>query len=312
MSTPENTYDVIIIGSGPAGNTSAIYLTRAGLKTVMVTGYEEGGQLITTTKVENYPGFPDGIDGPELMEKMLQQCKNLNVPMIKENVTKVDFSKIPYACNLTNDKVIYGKYIVISTGAKAKYLGHPNEKKFLGKGVSGCATCDGFFFKKKKVAVVGGGNTAAIEALHLANFASEVYIIYRKDSFSRMEKSMVDRINANKKITSIFNSEVTDFIGEKKLEKIKVYNNKTKETKDMDMNGCFIAIGKEPQTEIFKGTPLELDGKGYIKTKPDSCLTSVKNVYACGDVANKMVKQAVFAAGQGCLAAIEIQESFHK
>ena len=142
-------YDVIIIGSGPAGNTSAIYLTRAGLNTVMVTGYEEGGQLTTTTKVENYPGFPDGVDGPELMEKMLQQCKNLNVPMIKENVTKVDFSKEPYACTLTNEKVIYGKYIIISTGAKAKYLGHPNEKKFLGKGVSGCATCDGFFSKKK-------------------------------------------------------------------------------------------------------------------------------------------------------------------
>ena len=306
------TYDAIIIGSGPAGNTSAIYLTRAGLNTVMVTGYEEGGQLTTTTKVENYPGFPDGIDGPELMEKMMQQSKNLNVPMIKENVTKVDFSKEPYAVTLTNEKVIYGKYIIISTGAKAKYLGHPNEKKFLGKGVSGCATCDGFFFKKKKVAVVGGGNTAAIEALHLANFASEVYILYRQDSFKRMEKTMIERINGNKKITCCFNCEVKDFLGDKKLEKISVYNNKTKETKEMEMNGVFIAIGKEPQTEIFKGTPLELDEKGYIKTKPDSCLTSVKNVYACGDVANKKVKQAVFAAGQGCLAAIEIQESFHK
>ena len=162
------------------------------------------------------------------------------------------------------------------------------------------------------MAVVGGGNTAAIEALHLANFASEVYILYRQDSFKRMEKTMVERINANKKITSCFNCEIKDFIGDKKLEKIAVYNNKTKETKEMEMNGVFIAIGKEPQTEIFKGTKLELDENGYIKTKPDSCLTSVKNVYACGDVANKKVKQAVFAAGQGCLAAIEIQESFHK
>jgi thioredoxin reductase (NADPH) len=169
-----------------------------------------------------------------------------------------------------------------------------------------------FFSKKKKVAVVGGGNTAAIEALHLANFASEVYILYRQDSFKRMEKTMVERINANKKITSCFNSEIKDFIGDKKLEKIAVYNNKTKETKEMEMNGVFIAIGKEPQTEIFKGTKLELDENGYIKTKPDSCLTSVKNVYACGDVTNKKVKQAIFAAGQGCLAAIEIQESFHK
>ena len=295
----ENIYDVAIIGSGPAGDTAAIYCQRAGFKVVLISGYEVGGQLTTTTTIENFPGFPGGIKGGELMEKMMTQVKELNCPVINEDVRSVDLNVYPYKLNLTNDAVYLTNNIIVATGAKAKYLGLPNEENYIGKGVSVCATCDGFFFKKKTVCVVGGGNTAAIEALHLANYSAKVYIIYRQDSFKKMEKEMEDRIKKNEKIECIFNSEVIEYIGAKKIEKIKVINNKTKEVTEMNMDGVFMAIGKLPTSEIFKDSKLELDKAGFIVTQPDSTRTNMKGIYACGDVANKKIKQAIFAAGQG-------------
>ena len=306
----ENIYDVIIIGSGPAGDTAAIYCHRAGFKVVLVSGYEIGGQLTTTTTIENFPGFPGGIKGDELMNKMMAQVKELNCPVINENVADVDLNIYPYKVTLTNSEIYLTNNIIIATGAKAKYLGLPNEENFIGKGVSVCATCDGFFYKKKIVCVIGGGNTAAIEALHLANFSSKVYIIYRQDSFKKMEKEMEERLKKNEKIEFIFNSEVIEYIGTKKIEGVKIINNKTKEITEIKMDGVFMAIGKLPTSELFKDSKLELDEIGYIKTQPDSTKTNMKGIYACGDVANKKIKQAIFAAGQGCLAAMELQADY--
>ena len=306
----ENIYDVVIIGSGPAGDTAAIYCQRAGFKVVLVSGYEVGGQLTTTTTIENFPGFPGGIKGPELMDKMMAQVKELNCPVVNENVSSVDLNNYPYKVTLTNNEVYTTNNIIVATGAKPKYLGLANEEKYIGKGVSVCATCDGFFYKKKTVCVIGGGNTAAIEALHLAQYSAKVYIIYRKKKKKKMEKEMEERLKKNDKIEFMFNSEVIEYIGEKKIQKIKVINNKTKEVKEMDMNGVFMAIGKLPSSEMFKDSKLELDKVGFIITKPDSTKTNMKGVYACGDVANKKIKQAIFAAGQGCLAAMELQEDY--
>ena len=306
----ENIYDVVIIGSGPAGDTAAIYCQRAGLKVVLVSGYEIGGQLTTTTTIENFPGFPGGIKGTELMDKMMAQVKELNCPVVNENVSNVDLNVYPYKVTLTNNENYLTNNIIIATGAKAKYLRLPNEENYIGKGVSVCATCDGFFYKKKTVCVIGGGNTAAIEALHLAKYSAKVYIIYRQDSFKKMEKEMEERLKKNEKIEFIFNSEVIEYIGAKKIEKIKVLNNKTKEVTEMNMDGVFMAIGKLPTSEIFKGSKLEMDKLGYIITQPDSTKTNMKGIYACGDVANKKIKQAIFAAGQGCLAAMELQADY--
>ena len=308
--TTENVYDVVIIGSGPAGDTAAIYCQRAGLKIVLVSGYEIGGQLTTTTTIENFPGFPGGIKGMELMDKMMAQVKELNCPVVNENVSDVDLNAYPYKVTLTNNEIYLTNNIIIATGAKAKYLGLPNEENYIGKGVSVCATCDGFFYKKKTVCVIGGGNTAAIEALHLAKYSAKVYIIYRQESFKKMEKEMEERLKKNEKIEFIFNSEVIEYIGAKKIEKIKVINNKTKEVTEMNMDGVFMAIGKLPTSEIFKDSKLEMDKLGYIITQPDSTKTNMKGIYACGDVANKKIKQAIFAAGQGCLAAMELQADY--
>jgi len=308
--TSENLYDVVIIGSGPAGDTAAIYCQRAGLKTVLVGGFESGGQLTTTTTIENFPGFPGGITGEGLMEKMMEQVKELNCQILLEDVKSIDLNNYPYKLTTFNGENLTTNNIIIATGAKPKYLGLSNEEKFIGKGVSVCATCDGFFFKKKTVCVVGGGNTAAIEALHLAKYAEKVYIIYRQGSFKKMEKEMEERLKKNPKIEFIFNSEVVEYIGNTKVEKIKVLNNKTKETSEMNMNGVFMAIGKTPTSELFKDSKLELDKLGYIVTQPDSTKTNMKGIYACGDVANKKIKQAVFAAGQGCLAAMELQADY--
>ena len=308
--TTENVYDVVIIGSGPAGDTAAIYCQRAGLKVVLVSGYEIGGQLTTTTTIENFPGVPGGIKGMELMDKMMAQVKELNCPVVNENVSDVDLNAYPYKVTLTNNEIYLTNNIIVATGAKAKYLGLPNEENYIGKGVSVCATCDGFFYKKKTVCVIGGGNTAAIEALHLAKYSAKVYIIYRQESFKKMEKEMEERLKKNEKIEFIFNSEVIEYIGAKKIEKIKVLNNKTKEVTEMNMDGVFMAIGKLPTSEIFKDSKLEMDKLGYIITQPDSTKTNMKGIYACGDVANKKIKQAIFAAGQGCLAAMELQADY--
>ena len=285
-------------------------MSKSGLKVVLVSGYEIGGQLTTTTTIENFPGFPGGIKGTELMDKMMTQVKELNCPVVNENVSDVDLNVYPYKVTLTNNENYLTNNIIIATGAKAKYLGLPNEENYIGKGVSVCATCDGFFYKKKTVCVIGGGNTAAIEALHLAKYSAKVYIIYRQDSFKKMEKEMEERLKKNEKIEFIFNSEVIEYIGAKKIEKIKVLNNKTKEVTEMNMDGVFMAIGKLPTSEIFKGSKLEMDKLGYIITQPDSTKTNMKGIYTCGDVANKKIKQAIFAAGQGCLAAMELQADY--
>ena len=305
--------DVIIIGSGPAGDTAAIYCQRAGLKTILVAGYETGGQLTTTTTIENFPGFPGGIAGGALMDKMMEQVKELNCQVIAEDVSSVDLKNYPYKVTISSGTEYLTNNIIVATGAKARYLGLENEESLVGKGVSVCATCDGFFYRKKTICVVGGGNTAAIEALHLAKYAAKVYIIYRQDSFKKMEKEMQERLKKNAKIEFIFNTEVIQYIPNettKKLEKIKIINNKTKETSEMKMDGVFMAIGKVPTSDLFKGSPLELDKLGYIVTKPDSTKTNMKGIYACGDVANKKIKQAVFAAGQGCLASMELQADY--
>jgi thioredoxin reductase (NADPH) len=244
------------------------------------------------------------------MDKMMAQVKELNCPVLLEDVSSVDLNNYPYKVTITNGEVYTTNNIIVATGAKAKYLGLANEQNFVGKGVSVCATCDGFFYKKKTVCVVGGGNTAAIEALHLAKYAEKVYIIYRQDSFKKMEKEMQERLKKNPKIEFVFNSEVVEYIGTKKIEKIKVLNNKTKETSEMKMDGVFMAIGKKPTSDLFKDSKLELDKLGYIVTQPDSTKTNMKGIYACGDVANKKIKQAVFAAGQGCLAAMELQSDY--
>ena len=309
----ENVYDVVIIGSGPAGDTSAIYCQRAGLKTVLVAGYETGGQLTTTTTIENFPGFPGGIAGGALMDKMMEQVKELKCQVLNEDVANVDLNNYPYKVKISSGTEFLTNNIIIATGAKPKYLGLENEKNFIGKGVSVCATCDGFFYKKKTICVVGGGNTAAIEALHLAKYAAKVYIIYRQDTFKKMEKEMQERLKKNPKIEYLFNSEVVGYIPNetnKKLDSIKVLNNKTKETTEMKMDGVFMAIGKMPTSNLFKDSKLELDKLGYIVTQPDSTRTNMKGVYACGDVANKKIKQAVFAAGQGCLAAMGLQSDY--
>ncbi len=312
MST-ENVYDVVIIGSGPAGDTAAIYCQRAGLKTVLVAGYGSGGQLISTTTIENFPGFPGGITGVDLMDKMMEQVKELKCEVLLENVTSVDLNTFPYKVSLTNDQTFTTNNIIIATGAEPKYLELEKEQDYIGKGVSVCATCDGFFYKKKTVCVVGGGNTAAIEALHLAKYAEKIYIIYRQESFKKMEKEMQERLKKNPKIDYVFNAEVVEYIGNektKKLASIKVINNKTKEITEMKMDGVFMAIGKNPTSDLFKDSKLELDKLGYIVTQPDSTRTNLKGIYACGDVANKKIKQAVFAAGQGCLAAMELQSDY--
>ena len=306
----ENVYDVVIIGSGPAGDTAAIYCQRAGLKTVLVAGYASGGQLITTTTIENFPGFPGGIAGEALMDKMMEQVKELKCEVLLENVTKVDLNVFPYKVSLTNEQTFTTNNIIIATGAEPKYLELEKEQDFIGKGVSVCATCDGFFYKKKTVCVIGGGNTAAIEALHLAKYAEKIYIIYRQESFKKMEKEMQERLKKNPKIEFVFNSEVVEYIGTKRIEKVKVLNNKTKETCEMKMDGVFLAIGKKPTSDLFKDSKLELDKLGFIITQPDSTKTNLKGIYACGDVANKKIKQAIFAAGQGCLAAMELQSDY--
>lgn len=303
-------YDVVIIGSGPAGNTCAIYTVRSGLSTAIITGNDVGGQLTITTDVENFPGFPEPINGGELMNKLVQQSQNLGAEIIYDFVEKVDFTKYPYLCYTQNGEEIECKNIVIATGAKAKWLGLESEKHFIGKGVSGCATCDGNFFRNKIVAVIGGGNTAGTDALHLAELTSKVYLIHRKNDFPRIDKKLLEKIKNNQKIEIILNSEVIEIIGNEKnkVSKIKLLNNKTNNVSELEVNGVFVAIGRIPTSEMFKNTGLNIDENGYIITEKDSARTNIKHIYAVGDVANKRFKQAIIAAGYGSIAGLEIQE----
>ena len=297
--------DVVIIGSGPAGYTAAIYAARANLEPILVSGLQPGGQLTITTDVENYPGYENPIQGPWLMEQMQKQAELVGTKMINSQVTKVELLMKPIKLHLDNNEIIESKTVIISTGAQARWLGIENEEKFQGHGLSACATCDGFFFKDRKVAVVGGGNSAAEEALFLTKFASKVYLIHRRDKL-RAEKILQDRLVTNNKIEFIWNSEVTKFQGEKELDSIELLNNKNNKKTSIKLDGVFIAIGHDPATELFKGQ-VDMDDSGYILTKPDSTQTSIEGVFAAGDVRDKIYRQAVTAAGMGCMAALEAE-----
>ena len=296
--------NVIIIGSGPAGLTAAIYAARANLSPLMIEGYETGGQLMTTTEVENYPGFAHGIQGPELMLATRQQAERFKTRFITKNVTKVDFSKRPFKI-WVDDDLYQTKSVIISTGATAKYLGLPNEMRLIGKGVSACATCDGAFFKNTPVAVIGGGDTAMEESNFLTRFASKVYIIHRRDEF-RASKIMADRVLKNPKIEVLWNTTMTDVLGDKLVNGIKLKNVKTGEEQTLKVEGVFAAIGHKPNTDLFKGI-LQLNEVGYIITKPRNTYTSVEGVFASGDVQDPIYRQAVTAAGTGCMAAMDAE-----
>ena len=300
---------VLILGSGPAGYTAAIYAARAMLKPVLVHGSQPGGQLTTTTDVENYPGYSKVIQGPWLMEEMKGQAKAVGTEMIQDHINKVDLSSKPFKASGDSGQVYTADSIIISTGAQARWLNLDSEKKFRGFGVSACATCDGFFFKDKEVAVVGGGNAAVEEAMFLTKFASKVKLIHRRDAL-RAEKMLQKKLMDNKKIEIIWDSAVDEVIGDgepKNVTGIKIKNLKTNNIEEMKVDGLFIAIGHDPATALFK-EQLDMDKEGYLITKPDSTETNVPGVYAAGDVKDKTFRQAVTAAGMGCMAALEAEK----
>ena len=298
--------NVIIIGSGPAGYTAAIYAARANLKPILVSGFQPGGQLTITTDVENYPGYEDPIQGPWLMEQMQKQAAHVGTEIINSQVTEVFLNEKIKKLNLDNGTTLNSKTVIISTGAQARWLGLENEDKFQGHGLSACATCDGFFFKDKEVAVIGGGNSAAEEALFLTKFATKVYLVHRRDKL-RAEKILQDRLKQNSKIEFIWNSEVAKFNGNDDLESIDLINKQDNKISNLKIDGVFIAIGHDPATQLFKGQ-LKMDEGGYIITDPDSTKTSIEGVFAAGDVKDKIYRQAVTAAGMGCMAALEVEK----
>lgn len=300
---------VLIIGSGPAGYTAAIYTARANLKPTLVQGMQPGGQMTITTDVENYPGFADVIQGPWLMEQMQKQAENVGTNMVSDHIKEVDFSGKSFRCVGESGDVYTADAVIISTGAQAKWLGLESEEKFQGYGVSGCATCDGFFFREKEVIVVGGGNTAVEEALYLTNHASKVYLVHRREAL-RAEKILQDRLLAHEKIEPLWNYELAEVLGDDNPPNVtgaKLKHTQTGEMKEMSIHGIFIAIGHKPNTDMFKGT-VDMDKEGYIVTAPDSTATNVKGVYAAGDVQDKAYRQAVTAAGTGCMAALEVEK----
>ncbi len=300
--------NLIIIGSGPAGYSAAIYAARNANNPILLQGSTPGGQLTITTDVENYPGFEDPVQGPWLMEQMLKQAEKVGTEIIFDHVTEVKLQENNNLITTMAGAKFLARSVIISTGAEAKWLGLESEKKYQGYGVSGCATCDGFFFKNKIVAVVGGGNTAVEEALFLTNHASKVYLIHRRDSL-RAEKLMQERLFANDKIEVIWNAKVDEIIGgenpHKHVKSIKLEDtNMNGQFKEIEVNGVFIAIGHKPNTAIFDGQ-IEMDDEGYIITAPDSTKTNIPGVFAAGDVQDKIYRQAVTAAGTGCMAALE-------
>ena len=300
---------VLIIGSGPAGYTAAIYAARALLKPILVFGSEPGGQLTTTTDVENFPGFSKVIQGPWLMEEMKGQAKAVGTDMIQDHISRVDLKKKPFKAYGDSGQVYSAESIIISTGAQARWLNLDSEKKFRGFGVSACATCDGFFFKDKEVAVVGGGNAAVEEAMFLTKFASKVKLIHRRDTL-RAEKMLQEKLKANKKIEIIWDSVVQEVLGTqepKGVNGIKIKNVKNNKITELKLDGLFVAIGHDPATSLFKDQ-LNMDKEGYLITKPDSTETNVPGVFAAGDVKDKIFRQAVTAAGMGCMAALEAEK----
>lgn len=298
--------ECLIIGSGPAGYTAAIYAARADMKPVVYAGMQPGGQLTITTDVENYPGYPDGIMGPEMMENFRKQAERLGTDVRYGMITSVDFNgKPPYKVVVDEQKEILAETIIISTGASAKWLGIPSEEKLNGKGVSACAVCDGFFFRGKDVAIVGAGDTACEEASYLAKICAKVYMIVRRDEF-RASKAMQHRVQNTPNIEILFNSETDEILGDQKVEGVRVKNNKTGEKREIAIQGFFVAIGHQPNTEIFKPF-IDMDETGYIKTIPGSSKTNIEGVFACGDAQDKVYRQAVTAAGTGCMAALDAE-----
>jgi thioredoxin reductase (NADPH) len=299
---------VVIIGSGPAGYTAAIYAARAMLEPVLIQGVQPGGQLTITTDVENYPGFADVIQGPWLMEQMQKQAEHVGTKIVTDHVNDLDVSRRPFRLTLDSGAVYLADTVILATGAQARWLGLPAEEKFKGYGVSACATCDGFFYRNKEVIVVGGGNTAVEEALFLTNFASKVIVVHRRDHF-RAEKILQDRLFKNPKIEVIWDSVLDDISGTdnpSKVTKARLKNVKTNAVSERAIDGVFIAIGHSPATELVKGK-VEMKPSGYVETKPYSTATSVPGLFAAGDVTDDIYRQAVTAAGMGCMAALEAE-----
>ncbi len=300
---------VLIIGSGPAGYTAAIYAARAMLKPILVYGSEPGGQLSTTTDVQNYPGYSDVIQGPWLMDQMKEQSKAVGTEMIQDHIKEIKLNEKPFKAIGDSGQVYTGDTVIISTGAQARWLNLKSEQEFRGFGVSGCATCDGFFFKDKEVAVIGGGNAAVEEAMFLTKFATKVKLIHRRDKL-RAEKLLQKKLKENPKIEIIWDSMLEEVIGDKDpkgVTGIKIKNIKTNKSSEMKLHGLFIAIGHDPATSLFKDQ-LDMDKEGYLITKPDSTATNVPGVFAAGDVKDKIFRQAVTAAGMGCMAALEAEK----
>ncbi len=295
----------LIIGSGPAGYTAAIYASRAGLNPVLYQGIQPGGQLTITTEVENYPGYPDGIQGPEMMVHFEKQAKRMGTDIRYGLATDVDFSVRPLRVQIDEEKWIESDAVIISTGASAKWLGIESEQRLNGYGVSACAVCDGFFFKGKEVAIVGAGDTAAEEALYLSKICSQVHMIVRRHEM-RASKVMADRVINTPNIKVYWNSETDEVIGDKKVEAVRIKNNQTQEKTEIPVSAFFVAIGHEPNSAIFKGW-LDMDDAGYLKTLPGTSKTNVEGVFASGDVQDKIYRQAVTAAGSGCMAALDAE-----
>jgi thioredoxin reductase (NADPH) len=297
--------ECLIIGSGPAGYTAAIYAARANLKPVLYQGIQPGGQLTITTEVENYPGYPDGVQGPEMMIHFEKQASRMGADIRYGLATKVDFMEQPFKVWIDEEKLILADTVIVSTGASAKWLGLESEQRLNGYGVSACAVCDGFFFKGKEVAIVGAGDTAAEEALYLSKLCSKVHMLIRRDHM-RASKIMQDRVLKTENITIHWNTSTQEVLGEKKVEAVRVLNHETNTTSDIPVSAFFVAIGHQPNSDIFKGW-LEMDESGYLLTTPGTSKTNVEGVFAAGDVQDKIYRQAVTAAGSGCMAALDAE-----
>lgn len=296
---------VLIIGSGPAGYTAAIYAARANMKPLLYQGLQPGGQLTITTEVENYPGYPDGIQGPEMMIHFEKQAVRMGADVRYGLATKVDFSQQPFKVWIDEEKLIEADSVVICTGASAKWLGIPSEERLNGFGVSACAVCDGFFFRGKEVAIVGAGDTAAEEALYLSKLCTTVHLFIRKDKM-RASKVMQDRVMNTPNIKIYLNTETDEILGDKKVDAVRIKNNKTQETQEIPISGFFVAIGHQPNSAIFKDW-LTMDETGYIQTIPGTSKTNIEGIFAAGDVQDKNYRQAVTAAGSGCMAALDAE-----